>query len=133
MNKVILIGHLGADPEVRSMPNGDHVANLRLATSEKWRDKASGETKEATEWHRVVMFGRSAEVAGQYLKKGSQLMVEGKIKTRKWQGQDGKDRYSTEIHAERFEMLGSEGRKNDSNSSTTEHHGGDFGDGDVPF
>jgi single-strand DNA-binding protein len=97
VNKVILIGNLGADPEVRYMPSGDAVANIRLATSESWRDKNSGETQERTEWHRVVFFGKLAEIVKQYVHKGSKVYVEGKLRTRKWQGQDGQDRYSTEV------------------------------------
>lgn len=97
VNKVILIGNLGADPEVRYMPNGNAVANLRIATSESWRDKATGEQHERTEWHRVALFGKLGEIAGQYLRKGSKVYIEGKLRTRKWQGQDGQDRYSTEV------------------------------------
>ncbi|MBK1708309.1 single-stranded DNA-binding protein [Marichromatium gracile] len=97
VNKVILIGNLGADPEIRYMPSGDAVANLRLATSESWRDRATGETRERTEWHNVAIFGKVAEVAKQYLRKGSKVYIEGKLRTRKWQGQDGQDRYTTEV------------------------------------
>lgn len=97
INKVILIGHLGQDPEVRYMPNGNAVANITLATSETWRDKQSGEQKERTEWHRVVFFGKLAEIAGEYLRKGSQVYVEGRLQTRKWQDQSGQDRYTTEV------------------------------------
>ncbi|NIF24033.1 single-stranded DNA-binding protein [Candidatus Pantoea multigeneris] len=97
VNKVILVGHLGQDPEVRYIPNGSAVANLTLATSETWRDKQTGENKEITEWHRVVLFGRLAEVAGEHLRKGTQVYIEGQLRTRKWQGQDGQDRYTTEI------------------------------------
>jgi single-strand DNA-binding protein len=97
VNKVILIGNLGADPEVRYMPSGSAVANLRLATSETWRDKTTGEPQERTEWHRVALFGKLGEIAGQYLRKGSKVYIEGKLRTRKWQGQDGQDRYTTEI------------------------------------
>ncbi|PSJ40122.1 single-stranded DNA-binding protein [Zobellella taiwanensis] len=97
INKVILIGHLGQDPEVRYMPNGNAVANITLATSETWRDKQSGEQKERTEWHRVVFFGKLAEIAGEYLRKGSQVYVEGRLQTRKWQDQGGQDRYTTEV------------------------------------
>jgi single-strand DNA-binding protein len=106
VNKVILVGNLGKDPETRYMPNGDQVTNITIATSETWKDKNSGEQKEATEWHRVVFFRRLAEIAGQYLKKGSQVYVEGRLRTRKWQGQDGQDRYTTEIHADEMKMLG---------------------------
>ena len=107
VNKVILVGNLGADPETRYLPSGDPVTNLRLATTDSWKDKASGEKKEATEWHRVVLFRRLAEVAGQYLKKGSQVYIEGRIRTRKWQDKDGQERYTTEIEAEEMKMLGS--------------------------
>ncbi len=106
VNKVILVGHLGKDPEVRYMPNGDQVTNLTIATSEQWTDKATNEKKEATEWHRVVMFRKLAEIAGQYLKKGSQVYIEGALKTRKWQDKDGSDRYTTEIQADELKMLG---------------------------
>lgn len=97
VNKVILVGNLGQDPEMRYMPNGGAVANLRLATSESWRDKATGEQKEVTEWHTVVIFGKLAEIAGEYLRKGSQVYIEGQLRTRKWQDKDQQDRYSTEI------------------------------------
>lgn len=107
VNKVILVGNLGADPEVRYMPSGDAVANIRLATTDRYKDKASGEYKEVTEWHRVAFFGRLAEVVSEYLKKGSSVYIEGRIRTRKWQGQDGQDRYSTEIVADQMQMLGS--------------------------
>ncbi|MGL4859609.1 MAG: single-stranded DNA-binding protein [Enterobacteriaceae bacterium] len=97
VNKVILLGHLGQDPEVRYMPNGGAVANLNLATSESWRDKQTGEMREKTEWHRVSIFGKLAEVAGEYLRKGSQVYIEGQLQTRKWQDQNGQDRYTTEV------------------------------------
>lgn len=106
VNKVILVGHLGKDPETRYMPNGDPVTNVTIATSESWKDKGSGEQKEATEWHRVTFYRRLAEIAGQYLKKGSQVYIEGRLQTRKWQGQDGQDRYTTEIIASEMKMLG---------------------------
>lgn len=106
VNKVILVGNLGADPEVRYLPNGDAVTNIRVATSESWKDKATGEKKELTEWHRVVFYRKLAEIAGQYLKKGSQVYIEGRLRTRKWQGQDGQDRYTTEIEAQEMQMLG---------------------------
>ncbi|WP_220719065.1 single-stranded DNA-binding protein [Agarivorans litoreus] len=110
INKVILVGNLGQDPEVRFMPNGGAVANITIATSESWRDKQSGEQKERTEWHRVVLFGKLAEVAGEYLKKGSQVYIEGQLQTRKWQDQSGQDRYSTEVVVQGFngvmQMLG---------------------------
>lgn len=107
LNKVMLIGRLGADPEVRYMPSGGAVTTIRMATSRRWKDRQTGERKEETEWHRVVFFTRLAEIAGEYLKKGSQVYVEGRIQTRKWQGQDGQDRYTTEIVAENMNMLDS--------------------------
>jgi single-strand DNA-binding protein len=109
VNKVILVGNLGADPEVRYLPSGDALANIRLATTDRYKDKTSGEMKEATEWHRVVFFGRLAEIVSEYLKKGSSVYLEGRIRTRKWQAQDGTDRYSTEIVAEQMQMLGGRG------------------------
>lgn len=109
VNKVILVGHLGKDPEVRYAPNGGAVANITLATSESWKDKTSGEKQERTEWHRVVFFGRLAEIAGEYLKKGQQIYLEGRLQTRKWQDKEGKDRYTTEIVANEMQMLGSRG------------------------
>ncbi len=107
LNKVTLIGNLGADPEVKYMPTGDAVANITLATSMRWKDRQTGERKESTEWHRVVFFRRLAEIAGEYLKKGSQIYVEGHLRTRKWQDQAGLDRYTTEIVADELHMLGS--------------------------
>lgn len=107
VNKVIIVGRLGNNPEMRSFPNGDLVANLSVATSEKWQDKQTGEWRENIEWHRIVLFRRLAEVSGQYLRKGSKVYVEGKIRTRKWQDQHGQDRYSTEIHADTLQMLDS--------------------------
>jgi single-strand DNA-binding protein len=107
INKVILIGNLGKDPEIRYMPSGEAVANITLATTDSWKDKTSGEKKEATEWHRVVFFGRLAEIAGQYLKKGRQVYVEGALRTRKWQDKEGQERYTTEIVANEMKMLGS--------------------------
>jgi single-strand DNA-binding protein len=109
VNKVIIIGNLGADPETRAMPSGTTVANLRVATSESWRDKQTGEQQERTEWHRVALFGRLAEVAGEYLRKGSQVYIEGSLRTRKWQDKEGKDRYSTEIVGNDLQMLGGRG------------------------
>ena len=106
VNKAILIGNLGKDPEVRYMPSGEAIANVTLATTDTWKDK-SGEKQERTEWHRVSFFGRQAEVVGEYLKKGSQIYVEGRIQTRKWQDKEGQDRYTTEIVADRMQMLGS--------------------------
>src|SRR5207302_5967759 len=107
VNKVILVGNLGADPETKYLPSGDAVTNIRVATTDRWKDKTSGEMKEATEWHRIAFFGRLAEIAGEYLKKGSQVYVEGRIRTRKWQDKEGQDRYSTEIVADSMQMLGS--------------------------
>lgn len=109
VNKVILIGNLGADPETRFMPSGGAVTNVRLATSETWKDKQSGQMQERTEWHRVVFFNKLGEIAGEYLKKGSKVYIEGSIRTRKWQGQDGQDRYTTEIVANEMQMLDGRG------------------------
>jgi single-strand DNA-binding protein len=109
INKVILIGNLGADPETRAMPSGTTVANLRVATSESWRDKQTGEQQERTEWHRVALFGRLAEVASEYLRKGSQVYIEGSLRTRKWQDKQGNERYSTEIVGNEMQMLGGRG------------------------
>ena len=109
INKVILIGNLGNDPEVKYMPNGNAVANVSVATTESWKDKNSGEKVEKTEWHRVVLFGRLGEIAGEYLKKGSKVYIEGRLQTRKWQGQDGQDRYTTEIVANDMQMMDSRG------------------------
>lgn len=122
LNKVMLIGRLGADPEVRYMPSGGAVTTLSLATSRRWKDKQTGERREETEWHRVVMFNRLAEIAGEYLKKGSQAYIEGHIRTRKWQAQDGQDRYTTEIVADTMNML-------DSRSGGTSEFGGDQSQG----
>ena len=107
VNKVILVGNLGKDPETRYMPNGDAVTNITLATTDSWKDKSSGDKREATEWHRVVFFRKLAEIASQYLRKGSQVYIEGSLKTRKWQDKDGQDRYTTEIVADEMKMLGS--------------------------
>jgi single-strand DNA-binding protein len=109
INKVILIGNLGADPEVRYMPSGNAVTNVNLATSDSWKDKQSGQMQERTEWHRVVFFNRLAEIAGEYLRKGSKVYIEGYLRTRKWQGQDGQDRYTTEIVASEMQMLDGRG------------------------
>ena len=109
VNKVILIGNLGADPETRYTASGSAVTNIRLATTDSWRDRQSGERQERTEWHRVVFFSRLAEIAAEYLRKGSQCYIEGQIRTNKWQGQDGQDRYTTEIIASEMQMLGSRG------------------------
>ena len=106
VNKVIIVGNLGADPETRYLPSGEAVTNIRVATTDRWKDKQSGEMKEATEWHRVAFFGKLATIAGEYLKKGSQVYVEGGLRTRKWQDKDGQDRYSTEIRGDVMQMLG---------------------------
>ncbi|HUQ09358.1 MAG TPA: single-stranded DNA-binding protein [Steroidobacteraceae bacterium] len=122
INKVILIGNLGADPETRAMPSGVTVANIRVATSESWKDKQSGENKERTEWHSVAMFGRLGEIAGEYLKKGSKVYIEGSLRTRKWQDKQGQDRYTTEIIANEMQML-------DSRGGGMGGGGGDYGGG----
>jgi single-strand DNA-binding protein len=128
VNKVILVGNLGADPETRYMPSGDAIANIRLATTDKWKDKQSGEQKEATEWHRVAFFGRLAEIVGQYCKKGSQVYIEGRIRTRKWQDKEsGQDRYSTEIVADAMQLLGS--RQGQSDAPAREYGGAAAGSG----
>lgn len=146
VNKVILVGNLGKDPEVRYMPSGSAAANLTLATSESWKDKQTGEQKERTEWHNIVFFGRLAEIAGEYLKKGSQIYVEGSLRTRKWQDKTGNDRYTTEIVANEMQMLGSRGgsggggggnynQESESapaSSSSSSGAGMDFDD-DIPF
>ena len=140
VNKVILVGHLGKDPEIRSFSNGDQVANVSLATTDKWKDKQTGEPKEATEWHNLVFIGRQAEIAGQYLKKGSQIYVEGSIRTRKWQDKEGNDRYTTEVRVSNMQMLG--GRTGGEQSarpaqrpSPQQANGGGFDDmqDDIPF
>jgi single-strand DNA-binding protein len=118
INKVILVGNLGADPESRTLASGDLVCNLRIATSDKWKDKTTGEPREATEWHRIVLFRSLAQIASRYLRKGDPIYVEGKLRTRKWQGNDGVDRYTTEIEAAEFKMLG--GRRQESDSQGVE-------------
>lgn len=141
VNKVILVGNLGADPEVRATSGGTTVANVSLATTDSWRDKSSGEQQERTEWHRVVFFNRLAEIVQQYLQKGSQIYVEGRLQTRKWQDKDGNDRYTTEIIANEMQMLGGRGggtapmespasREPSSAAATA---GGDDFDDDIPF
>lgn len=145
VNKVILIGNLGRDPEVRYMPSGSAVTNVALATSHSWRDKQSGERQEKTEWHNIVFFNRLAEIAGEYLKKGSKIYVEGSLRTNKWQDKNGQDRYTTEIIANEMQMLDSRGgtySPGSSSSSATEASGtrketvaegiDDFDD-DIPF
>lgn len=148
VNKVIIVGNLGADPEIRYMPDGNAVCNIRVATSESWRDKNTGERQERTEWHRIVFYRKLADIAGQYLKKGSQVYVEGKIKTRKWQDKDGQDRYSTEIEATEMTMLGKrEGMGDPAGASPPPAAGAynpapaaakkpafdEFGEDDIPF
>lgn len=125
VNKVILVGNLGRDPEVRTFPSGDQVANVTIATTDKWRDKNTGENREATEWHRVVFNGRLAEIAGQYLRKGSQVYVEGAIRTRKWMDQQtGQERYATEIRADTMQMLGGRSQQqNDGGYGSNEGYG----------
>ena len=124
INKVILVGNLGADPETRYMPSGSAVTNLSVATSESWKDKQTGEQNERTEWHKVVMFDRLAEIAAEYLRKGSQVYIEGKLQTRKWQDRDGNDRWTTEIRANEMQMLGGRGGAGGG--------GGSFGGGGAP-
>lgn len=143
INKVILIGNLGADPETRSMPSGMTVANIRIATSESWKDKQSGEQKERTEWHSVAAFGRLGEIMGEYLKKGSKVYIEGQLRTRKWQDKQGNDRYTTEIIANELQMLDGKPNGQRTGSREEEHRtppgntGGDKGGGefddDIPF
>jgi single-strand DNA-binding protein len=152
VNKVILVGHLGQDPETRSTPGGTTVTNIRIATSEGWRDKQSGEMKERTEWHSVVMWDKLGQIASEYLKKGSQVYIEGRLQTRKWQDKNGNDRYTTEVVASDMQMLGGRGggasqetrdtRRADesaparggggSASAAVGSGGGDFDD-DIPF
>jgi len=143
VNKVILIGNLGTDPEVRYMPSGNAVANLTLATSESWKDKQSGELQERTEWHRVVLYNRLAEISGEYLRKGSKVFIEGSLRTRKWQDKTGQERYTTEIHATELQMLDSKGAGHESGAPSARpqptqqpapapHMVEDFDD-DIPF
>ena len=144
INKVILVGNLGADPETRYMPSGSAVTNLSIATSESWKDKQSGEQKDRTEWHKVAMFNRLAEIAAEYLRKGSQVYIEGKLRTRKWQDRDGNDRWTTEIIADEMQMLGGRGGGGGSapmssgsgagpSSSPAPQPGPDDFDDDIPF
>ena len=140
VNRVILIGNLGKDPETRYMPNGDAVTNITIATSESWKDKNTGEKKESTEWHRVVFFRKLAEIAGQYLLKGSQVYIEGSLKTRKWQNKDGQDQYTTEIVADEMKMLGGKSEsthaqnKPDSENPQPGHDApATFDDDSIPF
>jgi single-strand DNA-binding protein len=144
INKVILIGNLGADPETRYMPSGAAVTNLRVATNESWKDKQTGEMKDRTEWHNVAMFNRLAEIAAEYLRKGSQVYIEGKLRTRKWQDRDGNDRYTTEVIADEMQMLGGRGGPGGSGSAgfdsgpapssgAAPRPGPDDFDDDIPF
>ena len=133
VNKVILIGNLGNDPEIRYMPSGGAVANVSVATTDSWRDKNSGERQERTEWHRVVMFNRLGEIAGQYLRKGSKVYIEGRLQTRKWQGQDGVERYSTEIVANEMQMLDTRGGAAGGYDNAAPVGGGDYAGGGNPM
>ena len=139
INKVIIVGNLGNDPDVRTMPNGEAVANITVATSESWNDKNTGERREVTEWHRIVFYRRQAEVVGEYLRKGSKVYVEGRLKTRKWQDQNGQDRYTTEIQGDVLQMLDSRQNGDNQDKSSTGgkpkqqvENADDFND-DVPF
>jgi single-strand DNA-binding protein len=132
INKVIIVGNVGGDPETRYMPSGSAVTNLTIATNESWKDKKTGEQKERTEWHRVAMFNRLAEIAAEYLRKGSQVYIEGKLRTRKWQDKSGNDRYTTEIVADEMQMLGGRGGSSgggDFGGGQGGSSGGDFGGG----
>ena len=142
INKVILVGNLGADPETRYMPSGSAVTNLSVATSESWKDKQTGEQKDRTEWHKVAMFNRLAEIAAEYLRKGSQVYIEGKLRTRKWQDRDGNDRWTTEVIADEMQMLGGRGGGGGAapmssspgpSSSPPPQPGPDDFDDDIPF
>ena len=139
INKVIVLGNLGADPDARYMPNGNAVTNISVATTDSWKDKESGERQEKTEWHRVVFFGRLAEIASEYLKKGSQVYVEGRIQTRKWEDKEGNDRWTTEIVANDMQMLGERisSSSNSDNFSAPKRSGSKFVsddfDDDIPF
>lgn len=128
INKVILVGNLGRDPEIRQTTGGTAIANIAVATSEAWTDKASGERRESTEWHRVVLFNRLGEIAGEYLKKGAQVYIEGRLKTRKWQDKGGQDRYTTEIVASELQMLGGRAES----PASLAKNGADYDD-DIPF
>jgi len=139
VNKVIIVGNLGADPDAKSMPSGKMVANFSVATTESWNDRDTGERQEKTEWHRVVFFGRIAEIADQYLKKGSQVYVEGKLQTRKWEDRDGNERWTTEIVGSQLEMLGdrmgsgsSQSNNMDQSTSKSDFSDDEFDD-DIPF
>jgi single-strand DNA-binding protein len=134
LNKVMIIGNLGNDPEIKVLSSGTSIANTSIATTRRWKDRQSGERKEETEWHRVTFYGALADIVGQYLRKGSQVYVEGRIKTRKWQGQDGQDRYTTEIIAENMTMLGGkgDGQAQPKPQQQTQSSPPDFDD-DIPF
>jgi single-strand DNA-binding protein len=125
INKVILVGNLGADPETRYMPSGKAVSNIRIATTEGWKDKQSGDTQERTEWHSVVLYDKLGEIAAEYLRKGSQVYIEGSLRTRKWQDKEGKDRYTTEIIARDMQMLGGRGEGGGSRPERSKSSGGD--------
>ena len=131
INKVIIVGNLGKDPEMRTFASGEAVANVTIATTDKWKDKQSGEMREATEWHRVVFNGRLAEIVGQYLRKGSQVYVEGSLRTRKWTDQSGVDKYTTEIRADQMQMLGSRQGGGGSSAPMDGNYGGQGGQGDY--
>jgi single-strand DNA-binding protein len=131
INKVILVGNLGRDPETRYMPEGGAVTNVSIATTDQWKDKTSGEKKEATEWHRVVFFNRLAEIAGEYLKKGSQVYVEGRLRTRKWQDKEGQDKYTTEIVCDTMQMLGGRQGMGEGGGKGGGDRGGDRGESDM--
>ncbi|HHE9465149.1 TPA: single-stranded DNA-binding protein [Haemophilus influenzae 10810] len=140
INKVIIVGHLGNDPEMRSMPNGEAVANISVATSEAWTDKNTGERREVTEWHRIVFYRKLAEICGQYLKKGAQVYIEGRLRTRKWQDQNGQDRYTTEIQGDVMQMLGTrpqateeEGKANNPRSIPQQEPQMNGFDDQIPF
>jgi single-strand DNA-binding protein len=134
INKVIIVGHLGQDPEVKYMPSGSAVANVSIATTESWKDKSTGEKQDRTEWHRVVFYARLAEIVGEYLRKGSQVYVEGRLQTRKWQDKSGQDRYTTEIIANEMQMLGGKGERSAPADTGTSAEGGDeFKDDDIVF
>ena len=133
INKVIIVGNLGNDPEIRTMPNGEAVANISVATSESWTDKNTGERREVTEWHRIVLYRRLAEIAGQYLRKGSQVYVEGRLKTRKWQDNNGQDRYTTEIQGDNLQMLGGRNQEMGGYAPAQSEPPMDAFDDNIPF
>ena len=133
INKVILVGNLGQDPETRNMPSGGAVTNISVATSEQWKDKQTGEQKERTEWHKVAFFGRLAEIAAEYLSKGSQVFVEGKLRTRKWQDRDGNDRWTTEVIADELQMLGGRAKQGEKQAQGSEVKSLDDEYDDIPF